>query len=96
MKGRTGWLDCFFDLSIGSDYKGTRIRPANMAQLKTAVDEPGFRYIRFHDVFHDNLGTVRKADGRTMYDWTQLDRLFDGLLARGIRPFVELGFTPGA
>lgn len=94
IKGKTEPLDRFFDISVGADYSGTMIRPANMAQLKTSVDELGFRYVRFHDIFHDKLGTVRKVDGETVYDWTQLDQLFDGLLERKIRPFVELGFTP--
>jgi xylan 1,4-beta-xylosidase len=87
-------VDRSFDLSIGSDFPGTLIRSDSQAQLKTAVDELGFRYIRFHDIFHDVLGTVRKIDGRVVYDWTKIDQLYDGLLARHIRPFVELGFTP--
>ena len=89
-------LDRFFDLSIGSDYPGTLIRPDAESQLKTAVDELGFRYIRFHAIFHDGLGTVKVVNGRTVYDWRKIDRLYDDLLARGIKPFVELGFTPEA
>ncbi|HEX5185163.1 MAG TPA: beta-xylosidase [Allosphingosinicella sp.] len=89
-------VDRFFDLSVGSDYPGTLIRPDSQAQLRTAVDELGFRFIRFHAVFHDVLGTVRETDGRIGYDWTGIDRLYDDLLARHIRPFVELGFTPQA
>jgi xylan 1,4-beta-xylosidase len=89
-------VDRFFDLSIGSDYPGTLIRADSQAQLKTAVDELGFRYIRFHAIFHDVLGTVTVVDGKTVYDWTGVDRLYDALLAKGVRPFVELGFTPDA
>jgi xylan 1,4-beta-xylosidase len=92
----TGPVDRFFDLSIGSDYPGTLIRSDSQAQLQTAVDELGFRYIRFHAIFHDLLGTVRERDGKIVYDWTKLDQLYDTLLAKGIRPFVELGFTPEA
>lgn len=89
-------LDRFFDLSVGSDYPGTLMRPANQAQLKTAVDELGFRYIRFHAIFHDVLGTVKLVDGNPVYDWSGIDRLYDQLLAKGIKPFVELSFTPEA
>lgn len=89
-------LDRFFDLSVGADYPGTLIRDDSMAQLKTTVDELGFRYIRFHAIFHDVLGTVRVVDGKTVYDWTKIDELYDKLLARRIKPFVELGFTPKA
>jgi len=91
-----GAVDRFFNLSVGSDYPGTLIRDDSQAQLKVAVDELGFRYIRFHAIFHDVLGTVRKQDGKTTYDWTKIDQLYDDLLARHIKPFVELGFTPEA
>lgn len=89
-------INRFFDHSVGADYPGTLIRDDSQAQLKTAVDELGFRYIRFHAIFHDVLGTVRAENGKTVYDWTKIDQLYDGLLAKRIKPFVELGFTPQA
>jgi xylan 1,4-beta-xylosidase len=96
IKDTTGPVDRFFDLSVGSDYPGTLIRDDSQAQLKTAVNELGFRYIRFHAIFHDVLGTVKVENGKTVYDWTKVDQLYDDLLARHIKPFVELGFTPKA
>jgi len=96
LQDTAGPVDRFFDLSVGSDYPGTLIREDSQAQLKLAVDELGFRYIRFHAIFHDVLGTVRVEDGKTVYNWTKIDQLYDDLLARHIRPFVELGFTPKA
>ncbi|MGA8086694.1 MAG: beta-xylosidase [Terracidiphilus sp.] len=92
----SGPVDRFFDLSVGSDYPGTLIREDSQAQLKLTVDELGFRYIRFHAIFHDVLKTVRVENGKTVYDWSGIDRLYDDLLARHIKPFVELGFTPEA
>jgi xylan 1,4-beta-xylosidase len=96
LKDSAGPVDHFFDLSVGSDYPGTLIRDDSQAQLKLTGDELGFRYIRFHAIFHDVLGTVRIEDGKTIYNWTKIDQLYDDLLARRIRPFVELGFTPKA
>jgi xylan 1,4-beta-xylosidase len=96
LKNSSGPVDRFFDLSVGSDYPGTLIRDDSQSQLKVTADELGFRYIRFHAIFHDVLGTVRIEDGKTVYNWTKIDRLYDDLLARHIRPFVELGFTPNA
>jgi xylan 1,4-beta-xylosidase len=34
------------------------------------------------------------AQGRPVYDWTILDRIFDTYLERGVRPYVEIGFMP--
>ncbi|MFL6734831.1 MAG: GH39 family glycosyl hydrolase [Sphingomicrobium sp.] len=89
-------INRFFDHSVGSDFPGTLIRADSQAQLATAVNELGFRYIRFHAIFHDVLGTVKVVNGKTVYDWTKIDQLYDGLLAKKIRPFVELGFSPEA
>jgi len=36
------------------------------------------------------------AQGRPVYDWTIVDRIFDTYLARGVRPYVEIGFMPQA
>jgi xylan 1,4-beta-xylosidase len=89
-------VDRAFDLSVGADYAGTTLRDANLAQLKTASDELGFRYLRFHDIFHDDLGTVKMVDNKVVYDWTKIDYLYDHMLKSGVKPFIELGFTPSA
>ncbi|WP_343625911.1 GH39 family glycosyl hydrolase [Roseateles puraquae] len=88
-------VDRFFDHCVGSDFPGTLFRDDSLAQLKTAVDELGFRYLRFHAIFHDVFKTVtRDAAGQLVFDFTNTDKLYDALLARRIKPFVELGFTP--
>jgi xylan 1,4-beta-xylosidase len=88
--------DRFANLSVGSDYPGTLIRDDSLAHLRLVREELGFRYVRFHAIFHDVLGTYREVNGKPIYDWSKLDYLYDALLHMGIRPFVELGFTPDA
>ena len=34
------------------------------------------------------------ADGKAVYDWTIVDRIFDSYIERGMRPLVEIGFMP--
>ena len=46
-------LDRFFDHCVGSDYPGTLDRDDSLGQPRTTVDELGFRYLRFHAIFHD-------------------------------------------
>jgi xylan 1,4-beta-xylosidase len=36
------------------------------------------------------------AQGNPVYDWTINDRIFDSYLARGVKPYVQLGFMPEA
>ena len=91
-----GPLDRFFDLSVGSDYPGTLMRSDSQSQKQHTKKKLGFRYIRFHAIFHDVLGTVRRDAHGVSYDWSKLDVLYDALQAKHIKPFVELWFTPQA
>ncbi len=89
-------IDPMYTFSVGADYAGTNLRPENLSQLRTVAEEIGFRYMRFHAIFHDDLGTVKLVDGKFVYDWTRIDALYDAMLGMGIKPFVELGFSPDA
>jgi xylan 1,4-beta-xylosidase len=64
-------------------------------------------YFRTHNLLTSGDGTpalkwgstnayTEDADGRPIYDWTITDRIFDAYLARGVRPYVQLGFMPQA
>ncbi|BDI32523.1 beta-xylosidase [Capsulimonas corticalis] len=88
--------DYFYNLSVGSDYPGTLMRSDSMEQLKVVQQELGFRYVRFHAIFHDIMGAYKEVDGKPVYDWTKIDDLYDHLLKIHVKPFVELGFTPEA
>ncbi|MRV75134.1 beta-xylosidase [Duganella sp. FT92W] len=35
-------------------------------------------------------------DGKPVYDWTVTDRIIDTYLARGVRPYLQIGFMPEA
>ncbi len=42
-----------------------------------------------------STGAYREDDqGQAIYDWTILDRIFDTYLARGVRPYAQIGFMP--
>src|SRR5687768_14104498 len=34
------------------------------------------------------------AEGKPIYDWAILDRIFDAYLENGVRPYVQVGFMP--
>ncbi|MDN4486857.1 helix-turn-helix domain-containing protein [Demequina sp. SYSU T00039] len=55
----------------------------------------GFEYIKFHGLFADDMHVYREdRDGRPVYSFVLLDKVLDFLLSIGLRPFVELSFTP--
>lgn len=64
-------------------------------------------YFRTHNLLTSGDGTPalkwgstgvyrEDAQGRPIYDWTIVDRIFDTYRARGVKPYVELGFMPEA
>lgn len=64
-------------------------------------------YFRAHNLLTTGDGTpalkwgstnayTEDAEGKPVYDWTIVDRIFDSYLERGIRPYVEIGFMPEA
>jgi xylan 1,4-beta-xylosidase len=64
-------------------------------------------YFRTHNLLTSGDGTpalkwgstnvyTETADGRPVYDWAIVDRIFDTYRARGVRPYVEIGFMPEA
>ena len=64
--------------------------------LKRAHDELGFRYVRFHGLLSDDMGTVVRDGKKLAYSFFNSDQVFDYLLSIGMRPFVELSFMPPA
>jgi xylan 1,4-beta-xylosidase len=66
------------------------------AQLRKAHDELGFRYVRFHGILDDDVGTLVREQGKLIYSFFNSDRIFDFLLSIGVKPFIELSFMPSA
>jgi xylan 1,4-beta-xylosidase len=56
----------------------------------------GFRYVRFHGLLSDEVGTVVKHDDELLLSFFNADQIFDFLVSIGMRPFVELSFMPTA
>jgi xylan 1,4-beta-xylosidase len=82
--------------------KDGRTTLATLGQLA-----PGNVYFRTHNLLTSGDGTpalkwgstnvyTEDANGRPVYDWTIVDRIFDTYRARGVKPYVEIGFMPEA
>lgn len=55
----------------------------------------GYEAIRFHAIFHDDLGVVERAEnGRLVFNWALVDKIFDFLVEIGFDPIVELNPMP--
>jgi xylan 1,4-beta-xylosidase len=77
------------DLSGGREI-GTDL----LAALKRIRDEVGVETVRAHSILHDDLGVYTERDGKPVYDFGTVDRVYDLLIETGLRPVVEIGFMP--
>ncbi len=84
-----------WNVCVGAGRAHEGLRAAWQEQLRRVVTDCGFRYLRFHGLFHDDMFVYREADGQPIHCFDYVDALFDAMLEAGIRPFVELGFCPG-
>lgn len=92
-----GKLPKSFNLCIGAGRANEGLRADWQRQLKIAHQECGFKYIRFHGLLSDDMGVYfEDKNGKPIYNWQYIDELFDFLQSIGMKPFVEVGFMPGA
>lgn len=85
----------FWEQIFGSGRAILSLRERYRNDLRTVKDATGFQAVRFHAIFHDEVGLFNlDASGHPIYNFSYIDQIYDGLLANDIRPFVELSFTP--
>ena len=82
-------------ICVGAGRANEGLRADWQQQLKEVKENCDFQYIRFHGLLHDDMGVIYKDDqGELRYNFQYIDVLYDYLLSIGIKPFVELSFTP--
>lgn len=97
MKAEKGPLNTMFNECVGAGRANEGLRADWQQQLAYVKKECGFRYIRFHGLFTDDMGIYREdRNGKPEYNYSYVDALFDYLLSIDIKPFVEFGFMPNA
>ncbi|WP_026836106.1 GH39 family glycosyl hydrolase [Eubacterium xylanophilum] len=86
------------DYCVGTGRLGLALTDEYLRQLKFVQEEIGFKFIRGHGLFSDDVAIYQEyeEDGETRveYNYTYVDRIFDKYLELGIRPYIELGFMP--
>jgi len=87
-------LEHFWEHTVGSGHAPLALRADWQSQLKKSHEELGFRYVRFHGILSDDMGTLINQNEKFLYSFFNTDRIFDFLLSIGMKPFVELSFMP--
>jgi len=90
-------LPHFWERMFGSERAIVTLRESWREDLRAVKAITGFEYVRFHAVFHDEMGVYSEdASGKPVFNFSDVDQVYDGLLANGTRPYVELSFMPRA
>ena len=98
--------DFSWQFGMGNDHAATLLRTDVAEHIKRIHAELGIKYIRFHGIFDDdmlcyqalgdnaNFGGLPKSKQCCAYNFHEVGRVYDNVLAAGLKPFVELSFMP--
>jgi xylan 1,4-beta-xylosidase len=90
-------LPHFWEQMFGSGHANLALREDYRNDLVAVKSVTEMKYVRFHGILDDENGVYTEDEhGQPQYNFTYVDEIYDGLLARGVRPVVEIGFMPKA
>ncbi|MHB8218254.1 MAG: GH39 family glycosyl hydrolase [Candidatus Sulfotelmatobacter sp.] len=88
-------LPHFWEEMFGSGRAILSLRDSYRTDLRSVKQITDFGYVRFHGIFNDEVGIYTEdSQGHPVYNFSYIDQIYDGLLANGVRPFVEISFMP--
>lgn len=88
------WEEC-----AGSDRAAITLRESWRHDLDRWKAEIGLKRVRFHGIFNDELGVFTPMivnRYKPAPNFQNVFAVYDGLVARGIAPYIELSFMPKA
>jgi xylan 1,4-beta-xylosidase len=85
----------YWEQMFGSGRAILTLRESYRNDLRAVKQVADFRYVRFHAIFHDELGVYNEDEhGNPVYNFSYVDQVYDGLLKNGVKPYVEISFMP--
>ena len=97
----------FWERTFGSGRAVLSLRDDYRRNLDTVEAVTAFESIRFHGIFMDDVGlydpdrrtqnpgkAAVAANEASVYNFSYVDQIYDGLLEHHVKPFVELSFMP--
>ena len=80
---------------LSQDTSGGRVIGDELRLALTRMREDiGVEAVRAHAIFHEDTAVYREVNDVPVHDFTVVDRIYDSLLATGLKPVVEIGFMP--
>jgi xylan 1,4-beta-xylosidase len=97
----------FWEQTFGSGRAILSLRDSYRQDIRTVKQVTDFKSVRFHGIFDDEVGlydparkvqnpglAAEAANDASVYNFSYIDQIYDGLLAEGVRPYVEMSFMP--
>ncbi len=97
----------FWEETFGSGRAILSLRQSYRDDLRTVKQATDFQSIRFHGILMDEVGlydpdrktrnpglAAQASNDASVYNFSYIDQIYDGLLENHVRPFVELSFMP--
>jgi xylan 1,4-beta-xylosidase len=85
----------YWERMFGSGRAVLSLRESYREDLRALRRATGAAYVRFHGILNDEVGVYSETPkGEAVYNFSYVDQIYDGLLAEGVRPIVELSFMP--
>lgn len=86
----------FWEKIIGSGHATLGLRADWQEQLLKCKTDLGFKYVRFHGLLSDDMGSLLYEENKLRYSFFNIDEVYDYIISIGMFPFVELSFMPTA
>ena len=106
-QGATTPFPHFWEQTFGSGRAILSLRESYRNDLRSVKQITNFDSVRFHGILMDEVGlydpdrrtqnpglAAQAANDASVYNFSYVDQIYDGLLARGVKPYVELSFMP--
>jgi xylan 1,4-beta-xylosidase len=97
----------FWEQTFGSGRAILSLRESYREDLRAVKQATDFESIRFHGILMDEVGlydpdrktknpglAAQAANDASVYNFSYVDQIYDGLLENHVRPYVELSFMP--
>jgi xylan 1,4-beta-xylosidase len=100
----------FWEQTFGSGRAILALRDSYRKDLRSVKQATNFQSVRFHGIFNDEVGlydpdrrTINFAqtagqagaiNDPSIYNFSYVDQIYDGLLEDGVKPYVEMSFMP--
>jgi xylan 1,4-beta-xylosidase len=84
----------FWEECVGSGHALLGLRADWQRHITAVHQDLGFKQVRFHGVFDDDLSVILDKNGAPEFSWFNIDTVYDFLQSIDMRPYVELSFMP--